>query len=46
MEGFTATAIVLVNRGAGELPALKASTDQSITTLTHLSRLHDTAMVI
>ena len=45
MEGFTATAIVLVNRGGGRLPALETPNDPAITALADLSRHHDRAMV-
>jgi hypothetical protein len=45
MEGFTATAIVLANRGGGRLPALETPNDPAITALTELSRHHDRAMV-
>jgi hypothetical protein len=44
MEGFTATAIVLVERGGGHLPALASTNDPHITALTELSRLHHAAM--
>ncbi|NDU77849.1 hypothetical protein GWI34_35350 [Actinomadura sp. DSM 109109] len=42
MEGFTATAIVLVERGGGRLPA---SHDPGAAALVELSRQHDRAMV-
>ncbi|MGC4959366.1 DUF6086 family protein [Actinomadura citrea] len=45
MEGFTATAIVLVDRGGGQLPALESSNDPSITALVELSRRHHVAIV-
>ncbi|MEU9844057.1 DUF6086 family protein [Actinomadura sp. NPDC048032] len=45
MQGFTATAIVLVTRGGGHLPALQSSDNPDIASLKELSRHHDRAMV-
>ncbi|MEV5575979.1 DUF6086 family protein [Spirillospora sp. NPDC052269] len=44
MEGFLATAIVLVDRGGGQLPALKSSDDPDVAALTELSQRHNGAM--
>jgi hypothetical protein len=46
MQGFIATAVVLVERGNGDLPALEASSaDPDLRFLTELSRRHEAAMV-
>ncbi|MGW3769590.1 DUF6086 family protein [Actinomadura verrucosospora] len=45
MQGFTATAIVLVTRGGGHLPALQSSDNPDIASLKELSQHHDRAMV-
>lgn len=45
MEGFVATGMVLVERGGGELPAVRSSSDDpGIAALRELSRRHDRAM--
>ncbi|MCP2342064.1 DUF6086 family protein [Actinomadura rupiterrae] len=46
MEGFTATAIVLVDRSGRRLPALQSTEDPSIAMLIELSRVHVRAMVV
>ncbi|MCW2914968.1 MAG: hypothetical protein JWN52_3036 [Actinomycetia bacterium] len=46
MQGFIATAVVLVERGEGRVPALEASSaDSGLGQLAELSRRHEAAMV-